>query len=429
MRRGAINIMVMLVFMAGTSSQAVAQNSLGIEEAVKLALGNNARLSQSNIALEAAQRAMESSWNSLLPNLTLGAGTRQTNEGAVSSTASVNASLTVTTSTIGAMETARLQHASAGLAHETAKRDIELSVRKAYYALVLARESIGVIERSIMTAQKNYDQTEAKRKAGLAPELDSLTALVALEKLKPSLASARVSFENQLASFKQMIGLGQDRIITLGDSLENTGSPLVNADAPLPEAALAKARDTAPGVATLVMSLSLAHARKDTADRAVYSPSLTLSFAYVPTWSESPFRDTGSASLAVSMPLDTFLPWSTERQAVAAAEESISTIESQLAETRTGAEITVRSLARKIEQSRVSVKALKLSVTLAERSYNLTEEAYRFGTKDVLNVQNASDSLQSARMQVLSETFTLISAVLDLEYALGVPFGTLGRQP
>jgi outer membrane protein len=110
-----------------------------------------------------------------------------------------------------------------------------------------------------------------------------------------------------------------------------------------------------------------------------------------------------------------------------AAGESIATLESQLAETRTGAEITARSLARKIEQSRVSVKALKLSVTLAERSYNLTEEAYRFGTKDVLNVQNASDSLQSARMQVLSETYTLISAVLDLEYVLGVPFGTLGR--
>ncbi len=306
---------------------------------------------------------------------------------------------------------------------------MELDVRKKYYALVLARDKIAVTERSIATSQKNYDQTEARRKAGLAPELDSLTALVALEKQKPTLASDRVSYDNQLASFKQLVGIDQERSLSLSDNLERTGSPLVDGDAPIPQERLSTAKDSAPAVASLEMSLALARARKDAADRAVYSPSLTLSLSYRPTWSDLPFRDNGSASLAVSMPLDTFLPWSTERQAAAAAEESIATLESQLAETRTGAEITARSLARKIEQSRVSVKALKLSVTLAERSYNLTEEAYRFGTKDVLNVQNASDSLQSARMQVLTETYTLISAVLDLENVLAVPFGTLGRQP
>jgi outer membrane protein TolC len=417
----------MLAFALITVIQAGAQERLGLEDAVKLALANNARLAQSGIALDAAKRAMESSWNSLLPNLTLGAGTRRANEGSVSSTASVSAGLTLSTATIGAMQTARAQNASAELAYETARRDVELAVRKAYYSIVLARDSIGVIERSISTSQKNYDQTEAKRKAGMAPELDSLTALVALEKLKPALASARVSYENQLASFKQMIGLGQERALTISDGLENTGSPLVDADAPIPRERLSSAGDSAPGVASLGMSLALARARRDAAERAVYSPSLTLSLSYVPTWSESPFRDTGSASATVSMPLDNFLPWSPERQAVAAATESIATLESQLAEAKTTAGISAQSLARKIEQSSVSVKALKLSVTLAERGYALMEDAYRFGTKDVLNVQSASDSLQSARMQVLSETFTLISAVLDLEYALGVPFGTLGR--
>ena len=424
---GAIKIVVMLVFATITANQAGAQESLGIEEAVRLALGNNAKLAQSGIALDAAKRALGASWNSLLPSLTLGAGTTRTNEDAVSSNASVSAGITLSTATIGAMQTARLQNASAELAYETARRDIELEVRKKYYDLVLARDKIAVTERSIETSQKNYDQTEAKRKAGLAPEIDSLTALVALEKLKPTLASDRVSYDNKLASFKQLIGLGQERTLTLSDSLEKTGSILVDEDAPIPQERLSAAKDSAPAVASLGMSLALARARKDAADRAVYSPSLTLSLSYRPTWSDFPFRDSGSASATVSMPLDTFLPWSTERQAAAGASESIATLESQLAEAKTTAEISARSLARKIEQSRVSVKALKLSVTLAERGYTLMEEAYRFGTKDVLNVQNASDTLQSTRMQVLSETYTLISAVLDLEYVLGVPFGTLGR--
>ena len=42
-------------------------------------------------------------------------------------------------------------------------------------------------------------------------------------------------------------------------------------------------------------------------------------------------------------------------------------------------------------------------------------------------MQDASDSLVEAKVSLKKEEYTLIAAVLELEYAVGVPFGTLGR--
>jgi hypothetical protein len=55
------------------------------------------------------------------------------------------------------------------------------------------------------------------------------------------------------------------------------------------------------------------------------------------------------------------------------------------------------------------------------------EDAYRRGTKDLLTLQNSGDSLDEAKVTMMKESYTLLAAVLDLEYAVGVPFGTLGR--
>lgn len=428
-----LSILSMVSMAHGT---AWADGALRVEDAVTLALDNNAGLRQSEIAVRAAQRALDLSWGGLVPGLSLGAGASRPNvpsPGNTTSTVTINGSvstaLTLTTAVIGTMQVDRVLYDQAQLAYQTARRSVELSVRKAYYALLIAHENIAVLQKSVDTAQKNYDQTEARRKAGLAPELDSLTALVALEKLKPTLDSAQVAYESQLADFRQLLGMDQAQVPTLTDSLDSA-TPLAAEDASTPTPAqLAAQIDASPTVTALQMSLNLAKAKEAAARRSMYYPALTLGMSYRPTSSDNAatWKDAGSISATATFALDAMLPWSQASQTAAAAGDSVATLAISLAEARTGAELQVRSLTRRIDQARSSLKALRLNATLAERTYALTEEAYRFGTKDVLSLQNAQDNLQSARLQVLSQLNTLISAALDLEYAVGVPFGTLGR--
>lgn len=435
MRRMFVVVSIIGALLAAQGA-AWAQDTLSVGDAVQLALANNAGLRQSEIAVRAAQRAMDLSWGALVPGLSVGAGATRPNVPTppnTTSTVTINGSvstvLTLTTAVLGTMQVNKVLYEQAQLSYQTARRSVELSVRKAYYALLIARENISVLQKSIDTAQKNYDQTEARRKAGLAPELDALTALVALEKLKPTLDSARVSYQNQLADFRQLVGMDQSREPGLVDSLD-AATPLASDTASMPtQADLAARLDESPTVAALRMSLNLAKAREQAANRNMYSPTLSLALSYRPvsTDNATTWKDSGSLSATATFSIDKMLPWSQDRQTVAAAADSVATVQISLTDARTGAELQIRSLYRRIEQARGSLQALRLNTTLAERTYALTEDAYRFGTKDIMSLQNAQDNLQSARLQVLSQLYTLITATLDLEYALGVPFGTLGR--
>lgn len=394
-----------------------AQEALSLERAVATALANNESLARSRIDLEAAERAVGVSWNGLVPALSLGAGTSRPNDGESASYGLAQASLTLSSGLLSAGKQARLAYETALLAYGTAERDLELSVRKAYYSLGLSRKNITLIEQSIASAQKSYDQAEAKRKAGLAPELDALSALVTLEQLKPTLESARLSYDDALDSFRVLLGMDGGAAVDIA-AVDEADIKAVD---------VAGITAVSPSVSALEKQLAEARATLSAARSSVYSPSLSLSASYQPTYAMEDWSDSGSVTASVSFSLDDLLPWSNARSAAAAAEDAVAKLESQLASARKSAAMETSSLVKKIAQSRSALESMRLNETLAEKTYRLTEEAYRFGTKDILSLQSARDSLAQARLDVSKEAYTLRAAVLDLEYALGVPFGTLGR--
>lgn len=419
-RRAALGVLLPAIVL--TARTAFADGAMGVDEAVGLALEGNRGVARAKSALDAAERNLGTSWNGLLPGITFGTGVAGSATGSTSVNGSASVGLTVSAAVLSSMELAGAQRDATELALRVALRDVELSVRKAYLSLALASENVKVLERSVETAKASSDQVESRRKAGLASELDSLTALVALEKLKPTLASAKLSYDNQLEAFKLLLGLRLDDPVTIGDASAALAVPELR---PILSSTVEKAALESPAVSTLNAALETAKAKLSAAERLVWTPALALSWSFKPTWTEGVYRDAGSISATASISADSFLPWSAERQATIAAREAMELAEDKVAEAKDEAVRSARALARKIEQSMASVEALRLGVSLAERSLSLTEEAYRFGTKDLLAVQNASDSLRSARLQLLSESYTLVGATLDLEYALGAPFGTL----
>jgi outer membrane protein TolC len=45
--------------------------------------------------------------------------------------------------------------------------------------------------------------------------------------------------------------------------------------------------------------------------------------------------------------------------------------------------------------------------------------------QDFFQVQSAEQSLRQARVQMLEQQFNYLNGLIDLEYSIGVPFGTL----
>ncbi len=408
---------IVLLALLAAATLASAQETLTLEQAVKTALANNESLSRSRIDLKAAERAVDVSWSGIVPGLSLGAGSSKPNDGESAAYGLAKASLTLSSGLLSAGKKARLAYETRLLAYETAERDLELSVRKAYYSLGLSRKNIGLIEQNIASAQKSYDQAEVKRKAGLAPELDALSALVTLEKLKPSLESAKLSYDKSLDSFRVLLGLGGDTSVDIVAVLE----------AEIKTVDITGIVASTPTVAALEKQLADARMALSDARRSIYSPSLSLSASYQPTYAMESWSDSGSLTASLSFSLDSLMPWSNARSTASTAEDTVTKLESQLAAAKDSASMEIRSLVKQIAQSRSALESKQLNETLAEKTYRLTEEAYRFGTKDILRLQSAQDSLAQARLDVSQEAYTLQAAILDLEYILGVPFGTLGR--
>jgi outer membrane protein TolC len=159
---------------------------------------------------------------------------------------------------------------------------------------------------------------------------------------------------------------------------------------------------------------------------------LTSAFTQNP-WKDSWFdRDrwnqSGSLTFTLSYQLHSLLPWSADAQSIKNIEDNIRSLNINLAQAVRGAELEVYNTLLSLEKLRVTVEAQGYTVNLAERSYRLTEEAYRAGLTELLEVQNAELELRKARIGVLEKNFSYLQGLIDLEYSIGVPFGKLSSN-
>jgi outer membrane protein TolC len=91
-------------------------------------------------------------------------------------------------------------------------------------------------------------------------------------------------------------------------------------------------------------------------------------------------------------------------------------------------ELEIFTKINSLEKTRTSKDAQQAAIDLAEQSYNLTEEAYKAGLQDFQSVRNAALALDQAKVQLLTQQFNYLNDLIDLEYSLGVPFGTLSNN-
>lgn len=419
---GKLKAAVVALALAGAGAGTFAQTALTIDRAVEQALSSNLSLQRAKANADAKKRAADRAWNELIPTVSASSAAAKANAGGASWTAteSLSASLSLSPAVFSAMKQTRTDYEAGLIGYENARRSLELSTRKAFNQLLLFKSQIEVYERKIETAKSQYDQTVAKAKVGQASQLEVLSSQVSWETLKPNLRSALVTYEDALDSFKLAIGMPVETRFELAGTLEASIDPKAIA-------ALVRSGDPAD-VVELQKSIEVAEIQKKTVAQAAYLPTLSLSYSTAPTYANGDWNDSGSFSAALSLKLDSFLPWSSTRESLDKYDDSIGEYRSRIAEARLNADAAVRSLKRSIEASHAKIDALLLNVSLAEKSYAMYEEAYRKGTSELQSLKDSGDTLAEARASVLSERHALLGSILELESALNLPFGSIGSN-
>ena len=410
------------VILTGQENQAAAvKKVITIEDAVSLACQNNVSIQKQKINLNLLDKKNKTSWNSISPSASLSAGYNPSLEDNTPSTwsLSANVNLSLTPSLYTAINGARINYENGLITYDTAVRTVELNVRKLFYNLILTKENIALQERNLETARQRYNANRERFNRGQLSELDLLTSQYNYESLKPNLENASINYDNSLASFKQMTGIPLEQEIELKGSLDDfTATGDINVEYNI---------DEIPSIKSLHLQLQNAKNNLLSTRFSVWGPSLSAGYTYSLTGNDATDKTQtrNSITLGLRLPLDGYLPWSTGAMNIETQKANLQTMELQYKDEKDSADINIQTKIRQIKQSKSQLKILSSNVELAQKTYNMTLTAYNHGSKDLLTLQTAADNLLKAKTNEQSQLYSLISAILDLENTLGVPFGTI----
>ena len=415
------------MLLAGTALLSAESPMILTEDiSVAMALGQNLSLQSNRLDLESSEAAKDNSWNVFLPDFSLSGGTTRSEELFTSDSSqdgdswtvwgSVDASFTLNYAAVQAMDTYGLNYDYQSLSYETVEDQLVTNVRKQFYYLLAYKENLELEKKNLDLAEKLYRQTQTNFENGLASELSVLESRNSYESLRPSYTNTKTSYETQLMSFKNLLGLDLEQVIDIEGSLDVT---VLDLDAlSLIDSYLAKRLD----VQSAVKNLEIQENIRDATKIGNRSPSLTISgdwdnYAYDSSDLKD-WDDAMSLTLSLSMPLNGFIPGSSDTLDIKDAERDVKQARLSLEETMEDAEQEIRSLVMELEGYRENMEITGISVELARKTYEMTESAYQFGTKEILDVESAQNKLLSANQDLLESRYNYLSGLLDLEYAL-----------
>lgn len=426
-----------------------------VEEAVALAMENNIQLNSASIDVRMKKRAMNNSWNAFIPSVQTTGTLAKTNmtettvtvpmisfvptpsfsmtqqtieleeEDRWTALANLSATLTLNMALFEGLKATRQGYEAGLLTWEQARLQTAQNVQKSFYGILLQTESLKLAKDKLAASEERLRQVSLNYRNGLVSELNYLQAQLGVETQKPQIMEAELNLNQQKSFFAFTLGL------PLGTELELQGTinPIIrtlNAD-DLIRDNLANRLD----LAILRKNLEILSTQLSASRLQRFTPSFSISQSFAPRlspidadWLEKDnWKDnSGAFSVTMAFNLTNLLPFSASGTQASDVKDNLEKLNLGMSQARYSAELEVRNLVRKLQKSVTSIQAMEFNVSIAEKAYRLTEQGYKAGTTEYLDLKDAENSLMQARLGVLSEKFTYVTTTLDLETALNMKF-------
>jgi outer membrane protein TolC len=330
------------------------------------------------------------------------------------------------------------EEALRGTAQQTAT-----ATRKAFYAALLAHESLRLTENSVSRLRQTLEETAALREAGLASDYDVLRLEVELANFEPRLRQSSDALEAARRNLALIMGYEVD------EPFEPAGS-LMEIDIETREASTAASQSLMrvvgePDAIALGFDRVLERSMNDRTDlrqtrinldlgraqvqasRSNYYPTLAGFYSYSVTaqdngkpdfFGESSRNRTSlqQAGLRLQIPLFAGFQKSARVQQNMLSVDRIST---RLAQLREQTFSEVRTLLDALEETRQRALAQSRAVEQARTGYGIATARYREGVSSRLEVVDAENALRQAEFNYAQAVFDHLNAQADLDLAIG----------
>ena len=401
--------------------------TLTLEEAVSSAEDMSIPLQQAALTLQMALRNQDAVMTTFMPDLAITAGastgvsfpgTSATGIGQIDSpmfnglsvNAGVSASFTFNGTMITDARTRELAKESASLQYQTTWTSLRSAITEAYWNLAAADISIDNAKLLLEDAQSSYDSVSEMYENGLADELTLRQTELALKQAELQVRTLEDSKTLLMSAFRNTTGIDFD--FTTSELPE----PVI-LFFPAPEDIMAEYSEGSLEIRSARNQLESAKNAADTARMGSYFPILTAQVGYSYTgsgfqyykdsWTDySNMTNAITGSVNVTIPLSAILPGSEENMAIKDAEDSAKMSALSLQDAKNTYLEDIKQCIITIGQNQSNMLLQQDAVDSAQRSYELSEDAFDAG------MMTATD-LASARNKLLSEQMSLTSIKLD----------------
>lgn len=439
---------IILLFVGLCSAITLGAREITVDEALQIAKENNLNLKASQVKLESALHQESLAWNVFIPSVSLTAGYIHSNE-AQSGSALVPVNGMETPmgtlysdvmqyeyeasphSLMGQLDfqlglSPALVNGMASLSYNSKLSILEkaslwqetaYNIYKSFYQLLLLQKQISILQAQYSTMEQRYADMKTMYQSGFVTELDVLQVQVGLESMKPGLTRLESSMTNGLKALKLNLGLSQDEEIILKGEIPSSIEQQVEGDL-----------NNSLSIQTLNINLKMLENGKN----AIINQSLPR---LVLGWNmnlhiNDPFtndnysdfnnwRDQGSFSVMMNLPINNWLPFSSTQVEIQSMENQILALAYQKQITLEGLEVRYDSFISQLEFQLEAIESAEKSMSLAKRRFELTEEAYRAGTRNYLELKSSEDEYLSAQFECLSSQYDYLMNQLELAFLFG----------
>ncbi len=293
------------------------------------------------------------------------------------------------------------------------------SVKKAYFAYLLAKDSYNVLQRNYNNVALNTKIVTDKFDQGLASEYDKLRAEVQLKNQRPALLAAEAAIELASMQIKALMGVDVDYPIIFEGTLSDYESE-VNQESYLQNASFSLAQNSA------LRQMDIQKKQLETAlqiTRASYMPTLALASAFQYSSMNNNFKFStykwytySNAALSLSIPIFSGM---SKQQKVKQSQLTMQTLDDTRLNTERNLQISVHGCLVKMENAIADLASNKENMAMAEKAYSISQKQFDVGMTTWLELSSSELALTQARLAYHQSIYDYMSYMAELDSVLG----------
>lgn len=410
---------------------------LTLEQALEIALSENPTIKIADQQIEIKRYAKQGTYASLYPQIDATASYQrvikkqtmsmdfggQTQTIKVGSDNSFNGGITLGMPVVNAQlwQSLKVSALDVELAVEQARSsriDMVEQVTKAYYGILLAKQSYDLYQRVYDNAVDNHDIVKKKFDVGSVSEYDLIRSNVSVQNALPNVIEAEYTVTLALWQLKALLGIDLQRNIDVTGSLMDYVHAL---DKSYDISQLNLENNT-----TLkqldVQEQMLEHAVKITKLANVPSLSLNAAYLYTALGNDGKFFNKGAwnpysyAGLQLNIPI---FAGNKRRAATREAKLNLANIQLQRENIERQLRVGIVQYLNNMQSSVKKYHASAATVDQAQRGYDIAVKRYDVGRGTLVDIDNSQVALTQAELQRNQSIYNFLTAKVSLDKVLG----------